>query len=414
MNGLIFYPQEFLLPVLLLLYLILNKFKLNYAAHLQPYYFLLAALGVILLSSSVHLYFYPESTGFFKTVKYLLYVFCIVAIADYDGFDRFLVQFNKIAFWVIVLSLMGFLYSKHSSGLSWGSFMQRATWKAELMPSGFSNLIYNFSSGSFVRYTGNHGIYGTYLVLIYLLNIGSIFSESIQTTRLNYVLLGLVLINLGLLTAREALLVFVVLNMLALFLYFTTTRFKLKHLVGSMMAIAAAVCLLVVLWNLDVNIVLINKLKYTMASYEHSGGEANISARTGVWMLTLYSFAMTPWRLLTGYGFNRESYIAALEKTNAFFDLHLTFAGVPESYFFTLLAYGGVLALLFGVFYFLIMFYQLRTPAIRKTLFGRLLFCFMIGVLLSNNTGASVLADLLITQLALAYMFIVNHAKKLA
>src|SRR5690606_22632105 len=164
----------------------------------------------------------------------------------------------------IVLGLIIFVFNKFNTGLSWATYMHEATWKAVLMPSGFSNLIYSFPLNEFTRYSGNHGIFGSYLVLVYLINICMIFSKKQVAGKFNILIVLLTLINISLLTSRETLLVFLATNFLAILFYFTKGRFKLSYFLG--LFVLAFICssIFVFLWNADTNIILINKLKYTV------------------------------------------------------------------------------------------------------------------------------------------------------
>lgn len=408
--NIIVYPQELLLPFLILAYLFLNRGKIKYNDYLQPYYFQLAALAVIVLATVISFFSYFEIEGLLKLFKYILYIISVIIVAE-AKFLTFLKAFNRIAFITIVLGLIIFVFNKFNTGLSWATYMHEATWKAELMPSGFSNLIYSFPLNEFTRYSGNHGIFGSYLVLVYLINICMIFSKKQLASKFNILIVVLALINISLLTSRETLLVFLVSNFLAILIYFTIGRFKLSYFLGLMVLAFVCSTIFIFLWNADINIVLINKLKYTIESFQETNQEANISTRFAVWQLTLLSFLQSPLQILTGYGFNRSNYVEALQSANIYYGKNLDFVGIPESYFFTMLSYGGLFALFLGSMFFLVMIKQLIRKDLFSSIFGRVFLCYIIGLFITNNTGASVLADLLLVQLGLTYLWIIKNEK---
>lgn len=409
--SIIVYPQELLLPFLIFAYLFLNRGKIKYTGYLQPYYFQLAALVVIVLATIISFFSYFEIEGLLKLFKYMLYITSIIIVAE-AKFINFLKTFNRIALITIVLSLIIFFFNKFNTGLSWANYMHEATWKAELMPSGFSNLIYSFPLNKFIRYSGNHGIFGSYLVLVYLINICIIFSKRQVVNKFNILIVIVALINISLLTSRETLLLFLVTNFLATIIYFTICRFKISYFLGVMVLAFICSTIFIFLWNADTNIVLINKLKYTIESFQATNQEANISARFAVWQLTLLSFVQSPLQILTGYGFNRSNYVEALQSANIYYGKNLDFVGIPESYFFAMLSYGGLLALFLGSMFFLVMINQLIHKDLFSSIFGRVFLCYIVGLFITNNTGASVLADLLLVQLGLTYLWIIKNEKR--
>lgn len=409
--NIIIYPQELILPFLIFVYLFLSGGKIKYFNYLQPYYFQLGALAVIVLATIISFFSYFEIEGLLKVFKYMLYIVSIIIVAE-TKFISFLRTFNGIAFITIVLGLIVFIFNKFNTGLSWENYIQEATWRAELMPSGFSNLIYSFPLNGFTRYSGNHGIYGSYLVLVYLINICTILNKKQGANKLNILIIILTLINISLLTSRETLLVFLVTNLLSILIYFTVGRFKLSYFVGLLGLTFICSTIFIFLWNADANIVLLNKLKYTIESFQETNQEANISARFAVWQLTLLSFIQSPLQILIGYGFNRSNYVDALQSANTYYEKHLDFIGIPESYFFTMLSYGGLFALLLGSMFFLTMINHLIRKDLFSSIYGRVFLCYIIGLFITNNTGASVLADLLLVQLGLAYLWIIKNEER--
>ena len=407
-DNIVFYPHEIILPVLIVTQLIFSDFKIKNFPYLNPYYFLLAGLALILLSTLISQWWFPSIEGLLKTLKYSIYIVSIILVAKVNK-KGFVKKFNWIAFFTISITLIIFFVNSFYSGLSWGQYIQQATWSISKMPTGFSNLTYNFSSGEFVRYTGNHGIYGSYLTVVYLINLGVILDKKKPSSNFNYLLLVITVINIALLTSRETLLLFFVVNFFVFCRYLFLKKINPIYLVSFFILLPTIIA---VVWIMEIDFVILKKINYTIDSIQTTGRESNVELRFAVWKLTLYSYFLYPFNIFIGYGNNEENYIQVLNNTNEVFKLNLDYANVPESFFNTFLAYGGIICLILGVIFFLLLLVNLSKRSMKKDLLAKLLFYFTFGLILTNNTGASIVADLLMTQYGLVFLWINQYNAK--
>lgn len=408
-QGLILYPQEIIMAFLLILYLFVSGFKLPFSRVLLPYYYQLLGLLIVTFSTLFSFFYFFDMEGILKVAKYCLYILSIIIVFKSTQKD-FLTKFNTIALITVFLTLSIFLFNFLTSGVSWSSFMHQATWDINKMPTGFSNLVFNFKNLEFVRYTGNHGIYGSYLVLVYLINISLILKK--EAKKRNYLLLFLTVANLFLLTSREALLIFLIVNFFGIVSYLTNRKIKLSYLALGTSLIVVFCFTMAYLWVNQIDFVILNKIQYTIDSIQNKGEETNVSLRVGVWKVTLFAFMLSPINLLLGFGYNEENFSRVLTETSNKANLNIGFASVPESYFNTFLAYGGVFALLFGTLFFLLLLRELYNKKYRKTIIGKLFLFFTFALFLSNNTGASILADLLLSQFGLTYLWLTKNCNE--
>jgi hypothetical protein len=404
-SGIILYPQDILVPFALIFYVIFSDFKVAYHRSAFPYTFLLLALILVVFSTLASFFHTVDIGGLLKVFKYIIYVAAIIVVSEVikvSNYCKIISYFNRVAFLTISVTLILFIVGKIQSGSSWSDYFQQAMWEIEKMPTGFSNLVYRASTDSFVKYTGNHGIYGSYLVLVYLLNLGLLLDRNSTNTRFNIILLLLVLVNIGLLTSRETLLLFIVSNLGFLFVYLLSPKASPLIKMGLMISSAVLVVGVVIYGG---NLTLIQKVVYTVNSFLSGNVESNVDLRFQVWKLTFSSFLDNPLFLFLGYGFNEARYASVLSQVYVSYNFTGGFASVPESFFISFLAYGGLVSLIFASLYFLtIALLGAGRVAFMPNL-GKLLFFFTIGLIISNNTGASVLADLFMTQFGVIFVW---------
>jgi len=404
-EGVYLYPQELIIAFILVLYFV-SDFRQIFLLpkFISPYLYYFLSIVLIILCTLISFSNYVDIAGLFKTLKYLLYIVAILFVSR-NHFNGFINSFNKIAFYSILITLIIYAVKWYSFPGTTVEYFYLSTWDVNYVPSGLSNLNFDLSTLSFSRSAGNHGVYGSYLVLIYLLNLHLLLSNKKRAGgKFNILLVILVVLNLSLLTSRESLLIFLIVNLC----YFSKDLLKLKiKKIYLYFILLLAIFLAVILVN-DVNIGLINKIKYTLQSLTDSGREQNINLRFNVWILILLSFVLYPSHLIIGYGYNALNFNYFLKETNKFFSLYKNYASVPESFFFIMLAYGGIFALLSILLFFislLIRLYKLR----RHSSLYELFFYFSIGLFITNNTGGSLMSDLLLAQFSLFYIFIHKH-----
>jgi len=397
--GVFLYPQE---PVLLFIFFILIlSHKINYfPQYLKPYLYYLVALFFIVLSTLFSFFKYIDVAGLFKAVKYFVYLACIVFLAGYN-FRGYLKTFNRIALVALVLTLIMYVVKWLTFGGATSEYLRLTTWDVNYVPSGLSNLNFSLIDFSFSRSAGNHGIYGSYLVLVYLTNLYLLLKKREEVTRLNYILICLVIVNLVLLTSRESLLIFLIVNLFFFIKDLVTLRVK-KHYLYLLAIVVVFIGYILV--N-DIDFGLISKIKHTIQSFQESGGEQNINLRFRVWMLILLSYSLFPFSLLIGYGYNHFNFEHIITATNNYYSLYKQFASVPESLFFIMLAYGGLFSLLLMLAFFFQLFNRLLKLK-KVSALHELFLYFSIGVFISNNTGGSLMSDLFLAQFSLFYLFL--------
>lgn len=402
------YPQDLILPAILLFFLFFKSNGLSWLNknYFKPYYYLLAGLtlvGLLTLFSFINIF---SVGGLLKTFKYLVYGFAILLVSKYH-FSRFIASFIHVGMLTVGITLAIFFYHFSVSGVTVQEFYHRSMWLNEIMPTGFSNTYLNMDTFKFERLGGNHGIYGSYLVLLYLTLVGYTKYLNKGFNLRTLLKLLLIIFNLALLTSRETFLIFLVVN---LYIFKDSIRSRIKSRDFIFVGIFIIGICGYLLFS-ETELVIISKIRYTINSFLEGGEEGNISLRFNVWKLTLLSFLLNPWHLLIGYGYNTPNYESFLEQTNQYFSLNLKYPTVPESFFFFFLAYGGILCLLLALLFFLEL--TLKTYQIRRTsILAGTFFIFTLTLFVTNNTGGSMLSDLLFTQYSLVYIFLQKGNEK--
>lgn len=399
-------PQEIILPFFILLYLFSKrKFNFQISQQLLPYIYLLLTLTITALLTIPSFFQALDFVGFLKLFKYSIYVISIVIISDYQ-ISRFIKKINIIAIISILLTLLLFYLNKINSGHSWKVYTDIATYNSYYMPTGFSNRIYNLESNSFIIYSGNHGIYGSYLVLMLFVNISAIIKGTVFK-KISYAVIILSFVNIMLLTSRETfLLLFVLLFSFGLY-RISSYKFKLSTILKSLIFLIGFVFILISVINIfEMELSIVNKISNSIQGFKEKGGDGSINVRFNTWSLIIIYLFTHPWRLIFGTGFNPTLF---REKIDAVANLHPEigqYVGIPESLFFGFLSYGGILALIF----ILLFLYSLFKNVIKRqnTVLGRFIPFYILGIIVTNNTGASIIAELVMTQLALIYFYIMN------
>lgn len=398
-------PQEILLPILLVLYLLTNlKFSLKFPNYSAPFIYLLLAFVVTFVVTIISLIEMFDIVGLLKLIKYSIYGLAIFSIYDYRP-DNFVTKLNKVTIITIIATLVIFIFIKVESGYSWNTFMAYATYKSNFMPTGFSNRIFNLASNSFVIYSGNHGIYGSYLVLVLMFNLSALANG--VANRLAKVSIGLVILNIMLLTSRETfLLVFLIFFFFSLYLI-SFNKFKLSHVTKVLFVFIGGISLLVfIIIHFEIELSIVNKVANSIKGFKTHGADGSIDVRFNTWTLIFLFFVNSPWRLISGTGFNEPLFRTKIdEMANMYPDVG-QYVGIPESLFLGFLGYGGILALMFILLFLSSAFKNLSKK--RKTMYGKFLPFFVLGIIVTNNTGASIIADILMTQFGLVYLFIMN------
>lgn len=400
-EGVYLYPQEIVIASIVLLLIMLDYRRfLAVPKYMEPFIYFLIALGLVVACTLISFSKFVDISGMFKAVKYVLYLAAAFLISRHN-FTSFIYKFNRIALLSIGLTILLYVFKWVTFHGSTSDYIYLTTWDVEYVPSGFSNLNLDLENFSFFRSAGNHGIYGSYLVLVFILNIHLLITNRGKRITLSIILVFLAVFNLLLLTSRESLLIFLTVNALYFLKDFLNLRIKKAYLYIFLLLLVG---LTYILAN-GINLGLINKIQYTLESFTSSGSEQNLNLRFNVWALILLSFLHFPFHLLIGYGYNQPNFVFFLEKTNSIYGLYEHYATVPESLFFMMLAYGGFFSLLFIILFFISML--LKTYNLRKhSVLHELFFYFMVGIFITNNTGGSLMSDLVLAQFSLFYIFI--------
>ncbi|MDQ3534659.1 MAG: oligosaccharide repeat unit polymerase [Bacteroidota bacterium] len=360
----------------------------------------MAGLLIMLASSFISLINYVEIGGIIRIFKYIMYVGAIFSLSKYN-FHLFIKIFNNVALISISTTLLIYLYQFFTFDGSFTLFVHYTTWDRNFVPSGFSNLNLNIFDLSFSRSGGNHGIYGTYLVLVIMVNFNNFLDSKLKPGFKNYFLIVISLINISLISSREALLVLIV--VFALYGIHQLINLRINKMYYYGIFIFLLFISLVFIYNIDIGI--INKINYTISALSESGGEYNISARLNVWTLILMSYTLFPIYFFVGYGYNESNFNFYLTQTNEHYYSFAYYASIPESLFLTFLGYGGILSLSLLLLFFLAML-RFGWKNYNRSTFHKLFFYFTIGLIISNNFGGSMLSDMLFAQYSLVYLWL--------
>lgn len=402
--GVRFLPQE---PLLIFFVIACNVNLKTIKIKSLPFLFLIASIVCILLSTIVSLFFFFDPIGLVKTLKYLVYASSIFTLLNYPKYITLNLnkRILKIGLLAVIFSLTYYFINFLILGIGWKYYVSLSTWKARYMPTGMSNLAFDLSTFTFIRTGGNHGIYGSYLVLILLLAVFNFINTNYKKSK---ILIVLILINLSFITSREAILVL----LLTIFLY-TLHHFITKNWINKKVLFFSALSVLLfisvfIIWSPE--IVILHKIKHMVKSFASTGGfDVSVNYRFHTWYLFFSYLLLNPWSILTGIGYNRTRFGAILENQEIILGEKLYHVDVPESIYVATLGYGGILSLVF----ILLFFFTLFTLLYYSGKIGKVFSFFLIGLMISNATGASLFAELLLSQFGLVCALLIYNGKKL-
>jgi len=372
-----------------------------------PFLFLMISILLIVLSTIVSLFFYFDPIGLIKSFKYLLYASAIFTLMNHPQYlkENILDRVLKYGFLCVLFSLSFYLIRFLILDMSWDYYVSYSTWKSKFMPTGLSNLALDISSFSFIRTGGNHGIYGSYLVVLLILALHNFFRTRYKKSKL-FILL--ILVNLSFITSREAIL------LLALTIFFYASHhFLTKDWVNRKVVLFSSLGVVVfiavfIIWSPE--IVILHKIKYMIRSISETGGlDRSVNYRFNTWYLIFSFLASNPWNLLIGIGFNRTRLGNILENQEVILGEELFHVDLPESIYIATLGYGGIFSLLFLIFFMISLFYLLFNSG----KLGKIFSFFLLGLMVSNATGASLFAELLLSQFGLISAVLIYKGKEI-
>lgn len=383
----------------------LNLKKLKHKSF--PFLFLMISILLIIFSTIISLFFYFDPIGLVKSFKYLLYASAIFTLLNYPQYlnVQLVDKMLKYGFWCVLFSMGYYMINFFVLGIGWDYYISLTTWTTSLMPTGMSNLTFNLSSLSFFRSGGNHGIYGSYLVVILILAINNFFKTKFRKSK---ALIILILVNLSFITSREAIL------LLALTIFFYASHhFLTRNWINKKVLVFSTLGIIVffsvfIIWSPD--IVILHKINHMLKSISETGGfDRGVNYRFNTWYLIFSFLAMNPWHILMGIGFNRTRLGEILNFQETVIGEKLFHVDLPESIYIATLGYGGVFSLLFFLLFFISLFYFLYNSGKLARIFS----FFLLGLSVTNATGASLFAELLLSQFGLICAILIYNGKYL-
>lgn len=361
-----------------------------------PFLFLVLSLLVIAISTIVSLFFYFDVIGLIKCFKYMLYAIAIFTLLNYPQhlnvniIDKIL----KYGFLCVLLSLTIYFINFFIIGKSWSHYVSMSTWISRFMPTGLSNVTFDLQTLSFYRSGGNHGIYGSYLVMLLILAIYQFFKYNYKKYKL---LILLILVNLSFITSREA----IMLLMLTISFY-TIHHFLIKNWINRKILLYSGIGLILfllvfIIWSPE--IVILHKINYMVKNIAETGGlDRSVNFRFNTWYLLFSFFLMNPQNLLLGIGYNRTRLGNILDNQERVIGQELFHVDLPESIYVATLGYGGIFSLIFFLIFLVTLFYLLYEHSGKL---GKIFSFFLIALAISNATGASLFAELMLSQFGL-------------
>ena len=386
-EDVIIFPQE---PFILLIVLLrLSFFGRTIRKQAIPFVFLFASLFFISISTIISLFYVFDLIGLLKTIKYALYVLSIILIInDSPKFYKIENAILKIGFLVISFSLLRYLYLYLSLGGSWSHFVSLSTWDNRYMPTGLSNVVIDFKNWTLSHIpSGNHGIYGSYLVLIFLLVFQKMQSK---ITFKNIIFSFLILLNLFLLTSRESLLLLLIIGISNISYLVFQKKIKQSYVFYFGLA---SIILFIILMNIE--LVIFNKVQYMLDSLnENNSLDQNVMYRLNTWKIIVSYFFYHPYDILLGTGFNPTYFKHIVNTQVQIMNFEGIYVTIPENLYFTMICYGGLPALISCLLFFI---------SVIKVFFKRnkVLAFFFIGLIITNIFGAPLLADILLSTIGI-------------
>ena len=372
-----------------------------------PFIFFMISVLLIIVSTIISLFFYFDPIGLIKSFKYLIYIGAIFTLMNYPSYLTIDIidQVLKYGFLCVFFSLSFYLIRFLWLDIGWDYYVSYSTWNSEYMPTGLSNLAFDITSFSFIRTGGNHGIYGSYLVVLLLLAVNRFFKSKYKKDKL-FILL--ILVNLSFITSREAIL------LLGLTIFFYVLHhFLTKNWVNRKLVLFSGVAFFVffvvfIIWSPE--IVILHKIKHMINSISETGGfDRSVNYRFNTWYLFFTFLAANPWNLITGIGYNKTRLGEILERQETVLGQELFHVDLPESIYVATLGYGGIFSLLFFLFFLISLFYLLYYSG----KLGKIYSFLLLGLAISNATGASLFAELLLSQFGLICALLIYRGKEL-
>lgn len=385
-NGVYVYLLEFFLLAFFPFFLVSIKNRVQVA--------LLGFWLLILISTLMSSFAVVDAGGLARVVKGLIYI--PLFSLSYNRIDLSWIKIFTTAFvFAGVFNLILLFYNISLYGFN--------LWDVRTISSGLSNKYFSFVDFSIGTIeSGAHGIWGNYCVLAFTLAVFLRIRRAISGPY--FVLIAtLSIIGIGSSVSREAIItMFAAFFGLMVWGMTSTLRFRMNLFLVRWIIIGGVfIGFVVITWGEHIPIV--SKFLYTIESFEASGTEGNVQLRINGWKVFFESLQRNPEKIITGFGFNREYYVSFLGFAESkFFG---NYVAIPESFFVMGLSYGGVLALLCSIWFFVEVFKICNS--IRDSLLKTLFSFFFLGILIVNSiSGASIVSDLFYGQVLIVLGFL--------
>jgi hypothetical protein len=354
--------------------------------------FLLWFWIVMIFFSILNFPFYPSPGDFLRAIKGLIYVPVI-----YIGY-RYRERLPKDMLFYGTLSVLINLTNYFLIKVPQYGF---EIWQPEALYSGFSNYYFDFATLTInLIPKGAHGVYGDYSVLLIAISLYQIARREISLVAGSGMIL-LFTISVFLTVSRGSFFTFVFFWFLILIWYLPRRANILKKLfVLLVFGVIILSLFSVTIFNPNIaTIPLIQKIIYTIDSYQVRGTESNFQMRIGGWISTLYAMGDYPYRILIGCGYNLLCIKDYMQSAAQRYGIY-TMIALPESLIFLAYQFGGMIGLILLLLFLISVikpcFHSNSQPYL--PLFG----IYFLALLPTNFfSGASIIADLLYSQILL-------------
>jgi hypothetical protein len=395
MESVYLYPFEIIMIIILPFLLT----RMKYFFHFRVQRILFVFWSVLFISTLLSFLYAPiDGIGIAKIIKGLLYIPIVFVAYSY-------MKDNRSLFYVLVIGIIAMIsnFSFWLYSFLFVNLGESLMWDIRFLSSGFSNKYFYVFNGSFgIIDGGTHGIWGSYCIILLVVAI-TLREEKIISLKLLWLSIGLVLLSISISVSRESLLLLLVFVMFYFIYNYKRILFSRRIVV----ALSMIFILTIVIIYFGEHFLIIQKLQYSIERLGEVGTESNIQKRINTWLLTLAALFNNPELLLFGFGYNSNNYVNFLlsEIDLLGSETHM-YATVPESLPMTGFAYGGILGLLIiSVYIAYILILLLRYSKYDN--FARNFLFLFIGLIITNSlSGASLIADLVYSQVLLMLGFI--------
>lgn len=388
------------MEILLIIYILFSVFifrKNIFAIH-QIQIFFLSIFVIELFFTIISLDHFFDITGIMKLIKYIIYLPVLYIGYKYMKYEYFK-KIVLIGILAMIVNIIQFFYSVMVNGFS--------IWNIKSLSSGFVNKYIEISTLSLQTIqSGAHAIWGDYCVLIFTITFALFIDKKINSKIFLFTVF-LMLVNLSLSVSRTSFLtLFVVLGLLSFYYLFIIKRIKKMFLWSGILFILALVFIII---NYGDSIPAVQKILYTINSFQSSGQESNISARLEGWVVALYSLVQKPYTIFIGSGYNTDLFMSRLQQANEYFG-YTKFPSEPESFYLESLMYGGLFALMSLIlFSYSVLKVSFKKYTTISLYFG---FFFIAEIIVNITSGSNMKGDLLMFHILLIIGYIIQTNKK--